>query len=81
MKKSILTIFATLLILAAFVPYFIGLINHQAVIKTCQNFTERTDSDINDVLFVYGFDLDWDEEPKFTDFYRSGYRTIITYNN
>jgi hypothetical protein len=81
MKKSILTLFAALLILTALVPYFIGLINHQAVIKTCQNFTERTDSDINDVLFVYGFDLTWDEEPQFTDFYRSGYRTIITYNN
>lgn len=58
------------------IPYFIGLENERNVIIICQNFTDRTDSEIEDVLRVYNFDIDCYTTPSFSDYYMSGIKTL-----
>lgn len=58
------------------IPYFIGVENERNVIIICQNFTDRTDSEIEDVLRVYNFDIDCMTTPSFTDYYKSGLKTL-----
>lgn len=66
----------TLIVLSS-IPYIIGLENERNVIIVCQNFTERTDSDIEDVLSVYYFDnVDCFSKPTFADYYKSGLKTL-----
>jgi hypothetical protein len=76
MRTIILSIYAVAALLVA-APYLVGLENERNVIIACQNFTERTDSDIEDVLRVYNFDTDCLSTPTLADYYKSGFKTLF----
>lgn len=79
MKKSILKGFLALFLTFASIPYFVGLLNHQSAIVTIQNFTDKSDNSIEDVLRVYNFNLGLEDVPTFKNYYRSGIITIKNY--
>ena len=60
-------------------PFFVGLENNRNAIIVCQNFTDRTDADIENVLAVYNLENDCMSEPNFMQLYKSGLKTIFNH--
>lgn len=84
MKKIFLTAVITIAVFFSSLPYFVGRLQYSNVVAVCQNFGNEcnddlsTDSEIENVLSVYNFDIDaLQPHPFFADYYRAGYLTIL----
>lgn len=76
MKTLILNI---LLLLSS--PYIIGKIQYNNTIIVCQNLTDRTDEEIENVLSTFDFNNDWQQDPTTLELYNVGMKTIINLFN
>lgn len=85
MKKVIISVSATLLLMFSIAPYFIGRLQMNAAEAVIQNFGNddsdscnqfATDAEIEDVLRVFNFNLDALATPTFSDYYNAGLITI-----
>lgn len=50
-----------------------GRYNYLQACEYIQNHTDRTDIDISSSLYMYGFNLDWDENPNVKDYIKSNF--------
>lgn len=65
------------------IPYFVGRIQYNNAVIVIQNLMdndsdtfEGTDGDIEKVLRVFNFNIAWDEEPVFIDYYEAGLEAL-----
>ena len=57
-------------------PYFIGQFQYHNAVSVIQNLTEGTDSDIENTLSVFNFNIDCMTEPTVKDYYMSGAHSV-----
>ena len=57
-------------------PLLVGKIQLNNTIVVCQNLTERTDADIENVLTTFGFNNNWYDEPTIIEVWEVGVTTI-----
>jgi len=73
---KLITLSAMTFALILGLPLLVGKIQLNNTVKVCQNLTERTDGDIENVLHTFGFDDNWLEEPSIVDMWEVGVTTI-----
>ena len=69
-----LSAFTFALILA--LPLLVGKIQLNNTIVVCENLTERTDGDIENVLLTFGFENRWEQEPSIINIWEVGATTL-----
>jgi hypothetical protein len=85
MKKIILSVAITLTVIFCLAPYYIGKLQHDNVVRVCQNFMNDdgepgewgTDGDIEDVLRVFHFNLGVFDTPTTKDYYIAGWKIFF----
>lgn len=84
MKKIIIALSASLILLMASIPYLIGKVQFDNVTRMMQNYGdsdtehfEGTDGDIEDCLRVFGFNIGWEDTPTFTQYYQVGWAVLM----
>ncbi len=65
-----------ILIISSLSPFFIGKFQYSNACLVIENITDKTDGEIEDVLYTFDFKLDAFTEPQFKDYYISGIETI-----
>jgi hypothetical protein len=73
-KLISLSAFTFALILA--LPLLVGKIQLNNTIVVCENLTERTDGDIENVLLTFGFENRWEQEPSIINIWEVGATTL-----
>jgi len=77
MKESTLFTLSTFTFLLIFaLPLLIGKIQFNNTIVVCQNLTERTDGDIENVLSTFNFSFDAMHEPTCVELWENGVTTL-----
>lgn len=74
MKNVILLI--SLIVGLFFVPYGVGLFQYSNACMVIENITDKTDGEIENVLYTFDFNIDCMTTPSFIDYYNSGSKTI-----
>lgn len=74
MKKTIL--FLIFVVFLWSVPYFVGIFQYSNACMVIENITDKTDGEIENVLYTFDFQLDAFTMPVFKDYYKSGSSTI-----
>jgi hypothetical protein len=57
-------------------PLLVGKIQLNNTIVVCENLTERTDGDIENVLLTFGFENRWEQEPSIINIWEVGATTL-----
>jgi hypothetical protein len=57
-------------------PLLVGKIQLNNTIVVCENLTERTDGDIENVLQTFGFENRWEQEPSIINIWEVGVTTL-----
>jgi hypothetical protein len=57
-------------------PLLVGKIQLNNTIVVCENLTERTDGDIENVLQTFGFENRWEEKPSIINIWEVGATTL-----
>ena len=57
-------------------PLLVGKIQLNNTIVVCENLTERTDGDIENVLLTFGFENRWEQEPSIINIWEVGVTTL-----
>ena len=53
-------------------PFFIGLFQYHNACVVIENITDKTDGEIEAVLYTFNFKLDAFTEPNYKDYYKAG---------
>jgi len=74
MKNTLILLIAVVMLWS--VPYFIGKFQYANACMVIENITDKTDGEIEDVLYTFDFQIDCFTTPSFSDYYISGTKTI-----
>jgi hypothetical protein len=74
--KKLITLSTFVFLLTFALPLLVGKVQLDNTVKVCQNLTERTDADIENVLTTFGFDNELHQEPNIINIWEVGVTTI-----
>lgn len=74
--KKLINLSAITLALIIALPLLVGKIQLNNTIVVCENLTERTDGDIENVLQTFGFENNWQHAPSIVHIWEVGATTL-----
>jgi hypothetical protein len=74
--KKLITLSTFVFLLIFALPLLVGKVQLNNTLIVCQNLTERTDADIENVLLTFGFENNWNQEPTIVNIWEVGSNTI-----
>jgi hypothetical protein len=74
--KKLINLSAITLALIIALPLLVGKIQLNNTIVVCENLTERTDGDIENVLQTFGFENNWQQAPSILHIWEVGATTL-----
>lgn len=76
-KLARIFLFASLVGIILSVPYFVGALKYMDCLVYITNSGAASDGDIQDALYIFGFNNDVLSDPTFAQYYKVGLNTIF----
>ena len=73
---KLITLSAITFALIFALPLLVGKVQLNNTLIVCQNLTEKTDADIENVLLTFGFENNWNQEPTIVNIWEVGVNTL-----
>jgi hypothetical protein len=74
--KKLITLSTFVFLLIFALPLLVGKVQLNNTLIVCQNLTDRTDADIENVLLTFGFENNWNQEPTIVNIWEVGVNTL-----
>lgn len=75
--KKLITLSTFVFLLIFALPLLVGKVQLNNTLIVCQNLTDRTDADIENVLLTFGFENNWNQQPTIINIWEVGATTIV----